>query len=77
MEDAFFGSVTVGERGQVVIPAEARKRLNIHPGEKLLVMSHPVGAGISLMKIDAVREFLSSFMNGLSGALVDEDKKDE
>jgi hypothetical protein len=45
-------------------------------------MSHPVGAGLALMKIDAVRGFLTSFMNGLSGigesALVDEtEQKDQ
>jgi AbrB family looped-hinge helix DNA binding protein len=33
----FYGSVTVSERGQVVIPAEARKDFNIHSGDKLLV----------------------------------------
>jgi len=25
-EDAFYGSATVGDRGQIVIPAEARQR---------------------------------------------------
>jgi len=33
----FYGSVTIGERGQVVIPADARKSLNLEKGEKLLV----------------------------------------
>ncbi len=35
----FYGSTTVGERGQVVIPAEARRDLNISQGTKLLVFS--------------------------------------
>jgi len=35
----FYGSVTVGERGQVVIPAEARKDFGIQPGDKLLVFA--------------------------------------
>jgi AbrB family looped-hinge helix DNA binding protein len=34
----FYGSVTVSERGQVVIPAEARKDFGIEVGEKLLVL---------------------------------------
>ena len=34
----FYGSVTVSERGQIVIPAEARKDFNIQTGDKLLVM---------------------------------------
>jgi AbrB family looped-hinge helix DNA binding protein len=33
----FYGSVTVSERGQIVIPAEARKDFNIRTGDKLLV----------------------------------------
>lgn len=33
----FFGSVTVGERGQIVIPQKARKVFRIEPGEQILV----------------------------------------
>lgn len=33
----FHGSTTIGEKGQVVIPAEARKAMDIKKGEKLLV----------------------------------------
>lgn len=33
----FYGSVTISERGQIVIPAEARKDFKINPGDKLLV----------------------------------------
>ena len=34
----FFGSVTVGERGQIVIPKEAREVFRINAGDKLLVL---------------------------------------
>lgn len=34
----FFGSVTVGERGQIVIPKEARDVFNINSGDKLLIL---------------------------------------
>ena len=37
----FYGTATVGERGQLVIPSEARTELGINPGDKLLVMKHP------------------------------------
>ena len=33
----FLGSTTVSERGQVVIPLEARESLNLEKGEKLLL----------------------------------------
>lgn len=35
----FYGSVTVSERGQVVIPAEARADFDIKTGDKLLVLA--------------------------------------
>lgn len=63
--DCFFGSSTVGERGQVVIPAEAREEFGFHPGDKLMVMRHPVHPGIMLFKIDSAREFLDEFQKTL------------
>lgn len=34
----FYGSVTVSERGQIVIPADARKDFDIKTGDKILVL---------------------------------------
>lgn len=36
-----FGTVTVGERGQVVIPVELRKSFKIKSGDKLIVLGKP------------------------------------
>lgn len=44
----------MGERGQVVIPASLRRAYDIHPGDKLLVFSHPSGSGILLLKSEAL-----------------------
>ncbi len=60
-DEAFYGSATVGERGQVVIPAEARQELGIEPGDKVLFMHHPIYEGLMIFKIDAVRDFLDEF----------------
>ena len=38
MEEAFYDTVTVGERGQIVIPAKARKDFGIAAGDKLIVL---------------------------------------
>jgi AbrB family looped-hinge helix DNA binding protein len=64
-DDMFYGSVTVGERGQIVIPAEARAELGFLPGDKLLVMRHPLHKGLMLFKIDAVNEFVGELQRGL------------
>ena len=37
--EEFYGATTIGERGQVVIPQNARKGLGLEKGEKLLVFS--------------------------------------
>ena len=63
--DMFYGSVTVGERGQIVIPAEARADMEIEPGDKLLVMRHPVHKGLMVVKFDAMREFLDELEESL------------
>lgn len=55
----FYGMATVGERGQIVIPAEARKSANILPGDKVLVIGHPPN-GLMILKMDAMKLFLSS-----------------
>jgi AbrB family looped-hinge helix DNA binding protein len=60
-EDAFYGSATVGDRGQIVIPAEARQELGINPGDKLLIMRHPIHKGLMLFQLNSVKEFLDEF----------------
>ena len=55
----------MGERGQVVIPAEARREYDIETGDKLLVMGHPQKHGVFICKIAPMREFLSQLIEGL------------
>jgi len=61
LSEAFFGTSTLGERGQVVIPAEARAEIGFQPGDKVLIMRHPIHKGLVLFKLDAVKEFLDDF----------------
>ncbi|HEX2950682.1 MAG TPA: AbrB/MazE/SpoVT family DNA-binding domain-containing protein [Armatimonadota bacterium] len=49
LEQFFYGSATIGERGQIVIPAEARKDCDIHSGDKLLVFRHPMHPNILIL----------------------------
>lgn len=44
-----FGMVKVGEKGQIVIPAKARKIFDIAPGDNLIVLGDE-GQGIALIK---------------------------
>ena len=49
----FYGAVTVSERGQIVIPVEARRDFDIHVGDKVLVLAD-LEKGIALVKASAV-----------------------
>ena len=62
----FYGSTTVGERGQVVIPAEARRDFQITPTTKLLVFGSPRGEGLIFTKAESVTKFLTSAMSMLT-----------
>lgn len=50
-----FGSVKVGERGQIVIPKEAREIFGIKPGDLLLVLGDEA-RGIAIIKADDIKE---------------------
>ena len=56
-----FGNVKVGERGQIVIPKEARDLFGIQPGDKLVVLGEE-GQGLALCKE-------SDFMAGVAAVL--------
>ena len=63
-----YGTVKVGDRGQVVIPAEARKELDIKPGDLLFVMAGRNRRGIAMVKADAMRGLAEKIMQGLEVA---------
>jgi AbrB family looped-hinge helix DNA binding protein len=39
LKGKIYGAVTVGERGQVVIPAQIRKSFRVKTGDKLIVFA--------------------------------------
>ncbi len=55
----FYGAVTVGERGQISIPAEARRKMTIEPNTKMLVFSGPGGSALMLVKADSVSDMVA------------------
>lgn len=54
-----FGMVTVGEKGQIVIPAKARKVFCIRPGDRLLVLGDE-GQGIAIIGEGAFYERMTA-----------------
>ncbi len=59
LENRCLGSTTVGPRGQVVIPVNARKEMDIDAGTTLLVFKAFGGQGLVLLKVDAIEQMMS------------------
>ncbi|MBQ7183696.1 MAG: helix-turn-helix domain-containing protein [Clostridia bacterium] len=58
-----FGMVTVGEKGQIVIPARARKVFHLEPGDQLLVLGDE-GRGLALLDARLFYEAIEVMNNG-------------
>ena len=54
-KDKFVGICKVGEKGQIVIPAQARKMFNINPGDSIIVLCDKE-KGIALLKADSIED---------------------
>jgi AbrB family looped-hinge helix DNA binding protein len=46
-----YGAVTVGAKGQIVIPSELRRELNIKAGEQLMIFAKTDKKLISMMHV--------------------------
>jgi len=71
-DDKFYGTTTMGVRGQVVIPAQARKELGLSPGDQLVVMGK-FGRVLGLMKTSQMSEFVDMLMKHMAGTDMEKD----
>lgn len=61
-EKYIFGVVKVGDKGQIVIPKEARKVYNIKPGDALLLLGDK--NGMALLKTEIFQSAIDDIMEG-------------
>jgi AbrB family looped-hinge helix DNA binding protein len=61
----FYGTVTVTERGQISLPAEARKDFEIEAGDKLLVLGD-LEKGIALAKSNFVLQMMGGTLEAMN-----------
>ena len=59
-----FGVVKVGDKGQIVIPKDARKIYDIKPGDALLILGDQ--KGMALLKTEVFQAAIDQAMEGLS-----------
>lgn len=58
-----FGMVTVGDKGQIVIPVRARRVFHINPGDQLMVLGDE-GQGLALVDARLFMAFTEEIKNG-------------
>ncbi len=58
-----FGVVTVGDKGQIVIPVRARRVFNINPGDQLIVLGDE-NSGIALVNAEFFMSVAEGIKNG-------------
>ena len=59
-----FGVVKVGDKGQIVIPKDARKIYDIKPGDALMMLGDQ--RGMALLKTEIFQSAIDQAMEGLS-----------
>ena len=55
-----FGTAKVGDRGQIVIPKEARELFNIQPGDTLLIFGEE-NKGLIISRPELLRDIADEF----------------
>jgi AbrB family looped-hinge helix DNA binding protein len=58
-----FGVVTVGDKGQIVIPVRARRIFNIKPGDQMMVLGDE-GHGLALLDAKLFMMYAEGMKNG-------------
>ncbi len=69
----FYGSTTVGEKGQVVLSAKLRRELGIEPGDKIavLVLKKHLISGIVMVKAEDVTSIVEKMLGKELGNLIE------
>ena len=60
----FAGTVRVGEKGQIVIPKEARELFNIRPGDTLLLLGEE-DVGLIVSRPEVLSDLANQFFNNV------------
>lgn len=60
-----YGTATVGTKGQVVIPADAREILGIEPGDRLYVVGSKEGKWIGLIQEEQLRSIIEQLSDNI------------
>ena len=63
MKNKFIGIAKVGEKGQIVIPKEAREMFDINPGDSVVILCDKE-KGMAVLKTDAIEDTVGKMVLG-------------
>lgn len=61
-----YGTTIVNDKGQIVIPAEARAELGLEPGTRLMIMGAPFEGSIVVIKTSVVESQANTWLNEIN-----------
>ncbi len=62
-----YGTATIGTKGQVVIPADAREELGLTSGDRLYVIGSSLSGGLVLLKEEMLEEMVEKMSAQVEG----------
>lgn len=68
-QTAFLGVATVGTKGQIVIPQEAREAMGIEEGNKVVVLRGPREGSVIIFRVDSLEKFWERATAGVEADL--------
>jgi AbrB family looped-hinge helix DNA binding protein len=73
----FFGSNTIGEKGQVVIPVEGRHALDMNPGDKLIFLGDEEKGILIVSKAGVIEQHMADLQANFESMREQLNGKDE
>ena len=75
----FYGTATVGTKGQIVIPAEAREELKIKEGDKVIVIGLKDRKMLGVCPVSSVEDLLAELTTKLETirGVIDKTEKEQ
>ena len=75
----FYGTATIGTKGQIVIPAEAREDLGFNTGDKVMVIGIKEKGMVGICKLESVEQMFAQMSEHLESMrkMIDKSKEEK
>lgn len=76
---SFYGTATIGTKGQIVIPAEAREELRLNTGDKVVVIGIKEKGMVGICPLESVEQMLTQMSEHLEAMrqVIDKSKEEK